>query len=98
MPKGTVSVTTRLGFSVHKNGERFEGEHEDDSEHGRGGTFAWPDGARSDGEYEDDRMNGHGTYTLPNRERYEGNWRDSNKHGRGTFLADWSRFVWGVEG
>jgi hypothetical protein len=70
------------------NGNRYEGEYNDDKQHGMG-TLTLTDGRRYVGEWKDDKINGKGTHSWPESNRscgtpycskkYVGNWENGKR-------------------
>ncbi|CAF1223244.1 unnamed protein product [Rotaria sp. Silwood1] len=75
------------------NGDRYEGDWEDDMKNGEG-TLYYADGGKYEGEWANDLRNGYGVNSWGNGDRYEGNWKDNKKHGEGTlFYANGGKYV-----
>ena len=58
------------------NGDKYDGEWQDDNKHGHG-TYTRANGNKYEGEFRNDKINGHGTFTLANKDKYEGEWQDN---------------------
>ena len=72
-----------VGFIKYSNGDKYDGEWENDKKHGQG-TYTWANGDKYDGAWEDDKRHGVGTFTWANmRDEYEGGWRNGKRHGKG---------------
>jgi hypothetical protein len=77
----------------YENGDRYEGDMEDDERHGEG-TLYYKDGGKYTGEWENDKRHGEGVNTWINGNKYEGSWENNKKHGQGTFtFADGGEYV-----
>ncbi|CAF3992118.1 unnamed protein product [Rotaria sordida] len=75
------------------NGDRYEGDLEDEMKNGEG-TLYYAHGGKYEGKWTDDLRNGYGVNTWANGNRYEGNWKDNKKHGKGTlFYANGGKYV-----
>ena len=75
------------------NGDRYEGDWEDDEKNGEG-TLYYRDGGKYEGQWVDDMRNGHGTNTWAAGDRYEGDWKNNRKHGQGKlFYANGGKYV-----
>lgn len=73
------------GVKVMSNGDRYEGNFDDDYRHGKG-TYTWGDktqwaGERYSGSYNRDLRHGWGVFQWANGDRYEGEWdNDTRKY------------------
>lgn len=71
------------GTLVWKDGDRYEGEFENDMMEGQG-TYYWADGRRYIGDFKNNVSEGYGIMYYSNGERYEGNWVNDKRQGNGT--------------
>jgi len=69
----------------YKNGNRYEGELNNDLREGQG-TLFYSDGDRYEGEWENDKRHGFGKLFLTNGSYYEGEWIEDYINGFGKFV------------
>ncbi|CAF2910238.1 unnamed protein product [Rotaria sp. Silwood2] len=67
-----------------KNGDRYEGECQNEQKHGRG-TYYYASGEKYTGDWIDDQKTGEGIFTWTSGDRYEGQFKNGNFNGKGTF-------------
>jgi len=77
------SVKRNIHTSTYANGDKYEGEWENNLKHGEG-TYIWANGDKYEGEWKDGKKHGDGTYTWADGGKYIGEWKDDVRHGRGT--------------
>ena len=74
---------TGKGTYTWADGNRYEGDFDDNTLHGRG-TYIWTDGRTYVGQFERDRRHGQGKFTWPNNDVYEGEFLHGQRTGQGT--------------
>jgi len=77
-------MTHGIGSFTLSNGNRYEGEWENQTRHGWGTSYM-TNGRIYIGEWHKDKRNGHGIFTWPGGDVYEGMWKNSKRHGSGTY-------------
>jgi hypothetical protein len=75
------------GTYTRSNGDRYEGEFENDAMHGEG-VYSWPNGDTYTGQFKNGKMNGNGTYRHVDGSIYVGEFSDDQKHGYGKLTTD----------
>jgi len=83
------------GVLMYANGNRYEGEWENDVINGHG-TLFYADGDKYEGQWSQGKMHGTGTYTYADGDQYTGEWCDDQRHGEScpnTQLASATRDV-----
>ena len=83
----------RQGHGTHTlaDGDKYEGEWQDNRWHGSG-TITWKSGGWYTGQFKMGERLGYGTQTFANGIKYEGEWQDGVAHGSGTMT--WKSGAW----
>lgn len=86
----TISKSIAISFYLtgiveYKNGERYEGDFENDLRNGKG-EYAYLDGSHYSGEFRNDQKEGKGTLKMLNSKTlYEGYFLSGQYHGEGKY-------------
>lgn len=75
------------GYTVHENGDIYEGEYSLSKRHGYG-KMMWADGDVYEGSWQDNRIEGQGKMVYADGEVYDGNWKNELRHGHGTLWSN----------
>jgi hypothetical protein len=77
--------TRKMTTIDYSNGDRYQGNTDDNGlKHGYG-KYTWANGDFYDGEYQNDIRNGKGKLTLVNGNVYNGEYKDDMAHGKGKY-------------
>ena len=72
--RGNLIFRQGLGTFHFDNGERYEGNWNDDKMDGRG-VYTWPNGCKFDGGFKAGQMDGDGFFVWPDGRKYGGNYK-----------------------
>ena len=78
------------------DGDKYEGQVDEDGKPHGIGTYKWSDGEKITGEWKDDEIDGLAMYTWPNGSKFVGEYKDSERNGLGVLMAPDGRVEGGV--
>ena len=82
--KHTGDINKGKGSLFLNNGDKYEGEFNNDKFNGFG-TYFWKDGTKYNGYWKNGVMSGKGTMLYFNGNKYTGNWVNNLREGNGSF-------------